>query len=112
DKQFNIKKFLNLRYKDTDTKFSVQEPSSLDYAKQFKNIYQREFGFDLDREIIVDDLRVRLESINSHDSAGATLNPNTELKPCSTQKLYIEGAWQSVPVFIFEQIPIDHKIPG
>lgn len=112
DKQFNIKKFLNLRYKDTDTKFSVQEPSSLDYAKQFKNIYQREFGFDLDREIIVDDLRVRLESINSHDSAGATLNPNIELKPCSTQKLYIEGAWQLVPVFIFEQIPIDHKIPG
>ena len=112
DKKFNIKKFLNLRYRDTDTKFSIQEPSDLDYAKQFKNIYQREFGFDLDREIIVDDLRVRLESINTHDSSTVTTNFSIDLKPCSTQKLYLNGAWLSVPVYIFEKIPINNIVEG
>jgi len=82
-----IKRYLNLRYKGTDTALMIPEPdgkvleNSLgekgrlksskssqerkiethpNYTKAFRKTYLREFGFDLiGREIIVDDLRVR-----------------------------------------------------
>jgi len=53
-------RFLNLRYQGTDTSLMVEEPDDNDFAGAFKANYRREFGFDLtDREILVDDLRVR-----------------------------------------------------
>lgn len=63
-----IHKYLNLRYEGTDTAIFTGSKSSspfsctdfyADYASSFSDHYQREFGFDLNRDIIVDDYRVR-----------------------------------------------------
>lgn len=57
--QVKCERFLNLRYHGTDV--AVMTPCPLDggYAAAFESLYQREFGFKLDRPIVVDDVRVR-----------------------------------------------------
>jgi 5-oxoprolinase (ATP-hydrolysing) len=87
--QIRIKRYLNLRYQGTDTALMIPEPDKQetfnyeivrnrstgsksspgnkkvindlpDFVGAFRKTYRREFGFDLiDREIIVDDIRVR-----------------------------------------------------
>ena len=52
---YEFKTALNLRYQGTDTKFLIE---AQDYKKAFIDQYQREFGFNLDREIICDDVIV------------------------------------------------------
>lgn len=62
-------RFLNCRYQGTDTAIMTSLPSAVGpevhasaeaYENQFKDIYRREYGFELEgRSILVDDIRVR-----------------------------------------------------
>lgn len=53
-------RFLNLRYQGTDTALMIVEPQNKDFEASFVESYKREFGFFLkDREILVDNVRVR-----------------------------------------------------
>ncbi|VFQ46634.1 hydantoinase b/oxoprolinase [Desulfoluna butyratoxydans] len=53
-------RYLNLRYRGTDTALMVTRPERGDYVASFLERYSREFGFTLKgRKIVVDDLRVR-----------------------------------------------------
>jgi 5-oxoprolinase (ATP-hydrolysing) len=67
-----FKVILNLRYQDTDTKFLID----YNYEQAFLEKYQREFGFNLDRDIICDDVIVtaslRAQRGNSNDGKEIT----------------------------------------
>jgi len=65
--------YLNLRYRGSDTTLMIREPAHGDWKKEFIAEHLREFAFVLpqDREIIVDDIRVRgigVSSENTKDS--------------------------------------------
>ena len=65
--------YLNLRYRGSDTTLMIREPADGDWKKEFIAEHLREFAFVLpqDREIIVDDIRVRgigVSSENTRDS--------------------------------------------
>ena len=52
--------YLNLRYLGTDTAVMTRSDSGTDYEKIFAKRYMREYGFVLNRPILVDDIRVRV----------------------------------------------------
>lgn len=60
--QVQVERFLNLRYTGTDVAVMTPCPapgSGSSYAEAFAASYRREYGFTLDRPVVVDDVRVR-----------------------------------------------------
>lgn len=61
DDRIEIELFLNLRYRGTDSSLMMLKPSgSWDFADAFIFRHKEEYGFTLDRPILVDDARVRV----------------------------------------------------
>lgn len=54
-----MERFLNLRYNGTDVAVMIQCLDNGDYQTPFTEHYKREFGFVLDRAVMIDDVRVR-----------------------------------------------------
>ena len=109
------RRYLNLRYQGTDTALMIAEPGDRDFAGAFCRAYRREFGFTLqDREILVDDLRVRSVGRSSGlqrrrppaagRDAGAAL--------LGTRDCHLDGRWHETPVYRLDALPLFHEIPG
>lgn len=115
--------FLNMRYRGSDTAFMIQQPDDSDFSRAFGDRHQREFGFGQpDREILVDDIRVR--SIGKaidvpicspfKDLDEATNFPVLDASAAKeTRKVYFETTgWTNVAVFLIDSIPRKVKIMG
>ena len=59
-----IATYLNLRYSGSDNALMIKSPADSDYKVSFEKEHKREFSFIHDREIIIDNLRVRSEGKN------------------------------------------------
>ncbi|KAL4820381.1 Hydantoinase B/oxoprolinase-domain-containing protein [Aspergillus spinulosporus] len=58
--QVRHERYLNLRYDGSDTSLMILEPEDgSDFLEQFRERHRREFGFNSDRPVLVDDIRVR-----------------------------------------------------
>lgn len=53
-----MERYLNLRYRGTDVAMMILQAST-SFSESFRNRYTKEFGFVLDREVLIDDMRVR-----------------------------------------------------
>ena len=105
--------FLNLRYQGTDTALMIPKPEDRDFGYAFQNTYRREFGFELkDREILVDDLRVRVMA----KSSALQQFPITVLegppKPDSVTCCFFEEGWLETPVYLIEKLGAGHVLDG
>ncbi|CAN8100499.1 unnamed protein product [Discula destructiva] len=113
---------LVLRYFGSDTKISIPKPANGDYAESFKDKHLREFAFSMQRDIVIESIKVRATG-----SSGAERNehPNwDELKafqqnsaespvqPTAKQKLYIDGSWSEIAVFELNTVPKHSVIAG
>jgi 5-oxoprolinase (ATP-hydrolysing) len=111
--QIRATRYLNLRYQGTDTALMIPEPPNGDFMAAFKDTYRREFGFDLeDREILVDDLRVRARGAASglrKVPLEAADKPavRVDLKPC-----YFEDGWRETAVYQMADLKAGHAIDG
>lgn len=47
-----------MRYDGSDTALMISNEGSGDYEKEFKRAYKEEFGFLLNKNIVVDDVKV------------------------------------------------------
>lgn len=47
-----------MRYDGSDTALMISDEGSGDYEKEFKKAYKEEFGFLLNKNIVVDDVKV------------------------------------------------------
>lgn len=113
-KQYRACKFLNLRYEGTDTKFTIPEPEDNDYIRAFKTQYLREFGFDLDRKIIVDDIRIRFVHNASVEAENLnSIDPSKESPQAQCiNKVFLNDKWQEAPVYLFADLKFGMKIEG
>jgi len=109
--------YLNLRYQGTDTALMVAAPDlnikDFDFAGNFAELYQQEFGFTLEqRAIVVDDLRVRAVAhsvgLKSHKLAPAT----AAALPERYAAIYFAAGWLETPVFRLERLAAGHQISG
>ena len=91
----------------------VEKPEDGDFARAFKALYQREFGFELKgRDILVDDIRVRsigkASTLKSFPIAEA-INPPQKL---SSVRCYFTGGWQDTALYNQEILKAGHSIEG
>eukprot|EP00546_Thalassionema_frauenfeldii_P015290 CAMPEP_0178924180 /NCGR_PEP_ID=MMETSP0786-20121207/17173_1 /TAXON_ID=186022 /ORGANISM="Thalassionema frauenfeldii, Strain CCMP 1798" /LENGTH=1318 /DNA_ID=CAMNT_0020598841 /DNA_START=133 /DNA_END=4089 /DNA_ORIENTATION=+ len=125
-----ITKYLNLRYKGTDnaimtttttTTTSSEDNNKKPYHVVFEEQYQREFGFTLQRPLLVDDVRIRAivpgKSAPKADASSSSLAkvvaPEEEApKPSYHHQAYFGNSWQSVPVYHLEKLEPGHVLQG
>ena len=122
-----VERFLNLRYEGTDTAVMTPELSAVSppdsppdsfftsYVTSFKTHYKREFGFDLDRDIFVDDYRVRcvIEGPTPPTLLPCpTRGPPPASSAVGTSRTYFETGWQTVNVYDMDLLLPGHAIAG
>lgn len=120
--------YLHMRYRGTESALMIVNPDSNEFdgeqwafGKAFIKQHEQEFGFTLpDRDIIIDDVRVRGIG-KSLRSQSKTVDqqlkeikpiPITESKWHSTKEVYFEGGRQETPVYELPNLKIGDKIQG
>ncbi|KAK2045719.1 hydantoinase B/oxoprolinase [Colletotrichum somersetense] len=110
---------LVLRYFGTDTNLTIGRPADGDYAAAFEATHLREFAFSMQRDIVVESIKVR-----GTGSAGARIREASALKelaagghgpapaPSERQPVYIDGAWHDTGVYRLDDVPKGIVIPG
>lgn len=118
DQNIRTETYLNLRYEGTDTAIMVKslvndDGSKVDYAVEFVNLFQQEYGFKLqNRNVLICDVRVRGIGVTnilkprSLDSGSGT--PRIE----SRYKVYFGNGWHDTPLFKLEDLAYGHSISG
>ncbi len=139
--QIESKRFLNLRYQGTDTALMIPEPESLtynaeltncglgfansspelqssagsfpNYGQAFREIYRREFGFELvNRDILVDDVRVRVTANSPSLQKFPIANKSGTPQPDSQTRCYFESGWHDTPIFLLDQLGAGQRLDG
>lgn len=113
---------LVLRYFGTDTNITISKPEDGDYAKAFADTHLREFAFSMNRDIVIESVRVRgtgnagtqAEEQPHWEELKAVLeNPTkTSPDPASTQRVYIDGSWKETSVYDLGKIPKNSIVSG
>lgn len=121
DSSISTEAFLHMRYEGTDCALMCSGAGSDhkdglvhgDFKKSFLERYSTEFGFVIpDRQIIVDDVRVRA---TGHSSIQQTIEATTSnAVPVweTTTKCYFEDGFLDTKVFLFEKLCQGHEIEG
>uniref|UniRef100_A0A673B8F0 5-oxoprolinase, ATP-hydrolysing n=1 Tax=Sphaeramia orbicularis TaxID=375764 RepID=A0A673B8F0_9TELE len=109
--------FLHMRYEGTDCALMVTAagyPSNAqscrggDFRSAFTKRYLKEFGFIIpDRTIMVDDIRVRGCGKSGIKSLNKTMTGHGKVTKC-----YFEDGYLDTSVYLWEELPCGHSIPG
>ncbi|KAH7672720.1 5-oxoprolinase (ATP-hydrolyzing) protein [Dioscorea alata] len=116
DKSILTESYLNLRYEGTDTAIMVKrqkEGPENDYAAEFLNLFQQEYGFKLqNRKILICDVRVRgigvTNILKPKELQPASGNPTPE----GLYKIYFQNGWQETGLFKLENLGYGHTLQG
>lgn len=125
EKNVEVEKYLNLRYKGTETFIMVREPTAgSSYAEDFVSKHKTEFGFSLEREILVGDIRVRGVGKTPME-AGTT--PGSDIKAngseyvfagssasVGSKKVYFDGGagWLDAEVYPIDNLKRGQQVKG
>lgn len=121
DEEIKFEKFLNLRYQGTESTLMINQGEDWDFEDKFLALHKREFGFLFeDKEILIDDIRVRAVGSQSKESGESvddeleriTTNEVEESKVKFFKQVYFEGGRFKTPVFRIEDLEIGNKISG
>lgn len=114
--------YLNMRYHGSDSQLMISTPEkSDDYLSVFLETHQREFSFiSEDRNIIVDDIRVRGTGSSNKIVEKSPFGELKELKKTpvnltvasDVKKVYFASGWQDAPVYILDQLKPGSIVPG
>ncbi|KAL5339381.1 Hydantoinase B/oxoprolinase-domain-containing protein [Aspergillus crustosus] len=120
--QVRHERYLNLRYDGSDTNLMILEPEDdSDFIEQFRARHRREFGFNSDRPVLVDDIRVRTIAASKVRDEKSPLVQLREARirdittsPDLTTKTYFDGqkARLETPVYQLGKIEKDSRIHG
>lgn len=124
DEDIVFEDYLNLRFKGTESAIMVPKGESWDFVQRFNEIHKREFGFIFDKEIIVDDVRVRaigksvtnnesyvddqIEELEANNGIFNVTDDTIKFK----KEVYLDGEHQVTPVYRLEDFKIGTKIYG
>jgi 5-oxoprolinase (ATP-hydrolysing) len=133
DKSIVYEEYLNMRYRGTESALMIVKPEKEDVEKEFNGDewafgkafvkqHSQEFGFTLpDRDIIVDDVRVRGIG-KSFEGMSKTVDQQLKaIKPREVKlgdkeykrsKVYFEGGRQDTPIYKLEDLEVGDNISG
>ena len=109
---------ISIHYNGSDTSFSIKRPDDLNFLREFKFTFKKEFGFDMpDRNLIIDYIRVRSEACFKKKEEEIIKEDDIKnLKPESYEKVYFEKDYQLIevetPIYLYNKIPKEKKILG
>jgi len=133
DNSIAYEEYLNMRYRGTESALMIVKPEKEDVEKEFEGDewafgkafikqHQQEFGFTLpDRDIIVDDVRVRGIG-KGFEGLDKTVDQQLkEVKPKDVKsgekeykrsKVYFEGGRQDTPIYKLGDLEVGDRIKG
>ncbi|KAK8072524.1 hypothetical protein PG996_005872 [Apiospora saccharicola] len=112
---------LVLRYFGTDTTITISKPDDEDYGAAFIAHHLREFAFTLNRNIVIDSIKVRgtgsagvvvRDESPFKELASLAANSNNTLQADETQRVYVSGGWRDVSVFRLEKVSKGSVLEG
>lgn len=110
-----IERYLNLRYKGSETFIMVRESENSSFAKDFVDLHSKEFGFTLERDILVGDIRVRAVT-KPHPSEGQLLPimPRSMIPASSkdTQRMFFDNQWVDAALFKLDELRPGMNVTG
>ncbi|KAI0156841.1 hydantoinase B/oxoprolinase [Xylariaceae sp. FL1272] len=132
DEEIVFEEYLNMRYRGTESALMIVKPSEEDakalfdgqdwaFGKAFVKHHRYEFGFTLDdRDIIVDDVRVRGigKSFTYQDKTVDQQLKEVRRQPAGNKKahrssqVYFEGGRLETPIYKLEDLDIGDEING
>ncbi|KAJ5917727.1 hypothetical protein N7454_010102 [Penicillium verhagenii] len=120
--QVRHEKYLNMRYEGSDTSLMILQPEdSTDFLGQFRERHRREFNFNSERPVLVDDIRVRSiasSKIRTERSPLVQLKDasmkDVSISPASTTAAYFDGnsSRTETPVYLLDQLEKHSRIFG
>ncbi|TLD04193.1 hypotheticalsprotein, partial [Venturia nashicola] len=131
--QLQFEEYLNMRYRGTESALMILRPTSEEskaeyngedwaFGKAFIKQHEQEFGFTLpDRDIIVDDVRVRgigktFEGLErTVDQQLADIQPKDVAKGdkvYGSKSVYFEGGRQETSIYKLEDLAVGDRIKG
>ncbi|KAJ5483078.1 hypothetical protein N7539_006524 [Penicillium diatomitis] len=120
--QVRHEQYLNMRYEGSDTSLMVLRPKDTsDFLAEFRERHRREFNFNSDRPVLVDDIRVRSiasSKVRTERSPILQLNDatlrNVTSAPAGTTSAYFDGhsARVDTPVYLLNQLERHTRIEG
>lgn len=120
--QVRHERYLNLRYDGSDTSLMILEPEdNSDFLESFRERHRREFGFNSDRPVLVDDIRVRTIAASKVRDEKSPLVQLREASlhdittsPDLTTKTYFDGRKERLdtPVYQLDKIEKSSRIHG
>ncbi len=112
-KDISTVSYLNLRYRGTDTALMIPTPADGDYDRALAAAYRREFGFNLEqRDIIVDDLRVRAAGRGARLERFPLAPAQHEPTAQKQARCYFDGGWRNTPVYQLEDLGPGQEVKG
>jgi 5-oxoprolinase (ATP-hydrolysing) len=106
------RRHLNLRYRGSVTSIMIAQPDDGDYDRAFREHHRREYGFETEAPVLIDDLRVRLVG-RSESLVRQTLPPAAgPLRPLETARTYFEGGHRDSAVYRWADLRAGHRIAG
>lgn len=103
--KIRFEKYLNIRYNGTDCALMVREDVGglAEFCAKFTLEYSRQFGFQLERDLVLDDLRVRAVGCNEMGSVGDEREkpPQGDGVPqaLDTISVYFDGGPQATSIY-------------
>ena len=127
-----FEEYLNMRYRGTESALMIVKPEREDvekdfggdewaFGRAFVKQHEQEFGFTLpDRDIIVDDIRVRgigksFEGLEKTvDQQLKEIHPKDlkDKKRYGTSNVYFEGGRQDTPIYKLNDLDVGDRIQG
>lgn len=123
DSEVVFEEYLNMRYRGTESALMIVKPTDKDwnFGEAFVKHHRYEFGFNLDdRDIIIDDVRVRgigksfsyqektvdqqLKEVKRQDASGK--------QPYGTSQVYFEGGRRDTPIYKLKDLAVGDEIQG
>lgn len=124
DNQILFEYYLNMRYVGTESSIMVRKGETWDFEEVFRQLHEKEFGFYFEKDIIVDNIRVRaigktdIELQESVDDQIQRFQNENLFKEVSkdkiefTKKCFWETDFQDTNVYRLENLKIGSKIYG
>lgn len=116
--------YLNMRYAGTESAIMVRKGSSWDFGERFCQLHEKEFGFSFEKDIIVDNIRVRAvgkTNVTAQENVDDQIKHYEESNLIKTvgkgkaefsKMSYWDSDFQETEVFRLEKLDIGTKVYG
>jgi len=132
DQSIEFEEYLNMRYRGTESALMIVKPTGQEskedfhgddfaFGAAFVKQHEQEFGFTLpDRDVIIDDVRVRGIGKSFRGMSKTADQQLRDLKPkdvdqskaCSTSEVYFEGGRAKTHIYKLEDLSTGDRVPG